>query len=224
MSLHNKYVNRSRASTRAILGSDYIDDVTEVPQLLIPERNEAAYTEERLKRGLTYADRTLRNSTHKVSPITSHMLLMYKVAVKDLLEKQYDNDTQKKPILVDVMAWERSIATTEFLRNPADDVETGLMERLTLLRRYEFAARYGDYTKDVCEKLKMSSARESRTQYFEEIHGWNKRWTDINEALNRQRPAWIRWTYRDASVNEAQIKTTIAVEKACIVYCVWAEL
>ncbi len=60
MGLH-KYVNRRRATTRAILGNHHVEDVTDAPNPLPVEKEASAYTEDRLKQALNFADLTLRN-------------------------------------------------------------------------------------------------------------------------------------------------------------------
>jgi hypothetical protein len=139
---------------------------------------------------------------------------MYKCSVKDVLSKSYEGEAEKKTILLDIMAWERGISTSQILHAPDDDVNPDLVERLCLLRRYEFAARYGDYTRDVCRKLK-TAAQEFKTDYYEEITGWNKEWTKINTGLNEEHLAYRRYQNRDPSIKDEQIKTTLAVERAC---------
>ncbi|KAK5233975.1 hypothetical protein LTR47_005093 [Exophiala xenobiotica] len=193
---------------------DNVEDVTDAANPLPVQQEASDYTDNRLKQALNFADSTLRNKSRKVSPVTSHMLAMYKCAVKDVLLKSYNNEEEKKTIVLDIMTWERTISTNEFLRGPGDDIDFDLLDRLCLLRRYEFAARYGDYMKEVCEKLKVSS-RELKKEYFEELNGWNKKWTDIKDALNREHHAYRRFQNRDPAVTDEEIKTTIAVERTC---------
>lgn len=88
----------------------YVDDVIDAPEPLRAQNGVSGYTKERLKRALNFADWTLRNTKRKVSPITSHILSMYKCALKDVLDVLYNNETEKKTILVDIVAWERGIA------------------------------------------------------------------------------------------------------------------
>ena len=52
-------------------------------------------------------------------------------------------------MLKTVALYERDIYVCKFLRLPGDQAESDLAERLTKLRRYEFAARYGDYLSHV---------------------------------------------------------------------------
>ena len=37
----------------------------------------------------------------------------------------------------------------------------------------------------VCDRLK-TKARVERTQYFEQLQGWNRFWTDINADINKE--------------------------------------
>lgn len=40
--------------------------------------------------------------------------------------------------------------------------------------------------RDVCDKLKVR-AKEANTQYFEQLHGWGRYWTDINDEILEER-------------------------------------
>ncbi|OIW23088.1 hypothetical protein CONLIGDRAFT_649921 [Coniochaeta ligniaria NRRL 30616] len=175
-----------RSNTRKILGDSYQEVVEEAPKPLAPEPEPSAYTRDRLVMSLSYADRALREKNPKVSPLTQHCLTIYKQAAKDALQ----NDFPPKELLLNIMLYERDLYTKRKLTNPGWSVDGTWVDRLCMLRRYEFAARYGGYFKEACEKLK-TSAKEFQTKYYEEIH------------------------VRDPAVTEDDVKTILAVEHAC---------
>ncbi|KAH8171367.1 hypothetical protein LIA77_08134 [Sarocladium implicatum] len=90
-----------------------------------------------------------------------------------------------------------------------------LMARLAELRRYEFAARYGNYFAHVCKQVKRT-ARLEQTSYFSQITGWNQLWTDITEAINQEEDKWMQYRFHDRTVTREQVKTTLAVYEASV--------
>ena len=207
-------MRRARATTKSLLGSDYQEEIVETPRFPDPLSDVSKYDEARLKEGLAFADQTLRNTHRRVSPITSHCLNLYKSTVKAVLTEEYDDETQREELLATVFLYEKDIYSKRFLRVPSDEAEAGLVDRLSQLRRYEFAARYGDYMSAVCDRLK-TKARVERTQYFEQLQGWNRFWTDINSDINKETRAWERWLVRDPTLGDEEVKTRLAVYNAC---------
>ena len=110
------FIKRARASTKSILGDEYVDEVVDHPKPPQPPKDVTSYNDSRLKRGLIFADHALLSKTRKVSPITSHCLTLYKSAVKALLEEEYTDEEEKQILLATVLAYERQIYTTDFLR------------------------------------------------------------------------------------------------------------
>ncbi|EQL00037.1 hypothetical protein OCS_04251 [Ophiocordyceps sinensis CO18] len=169
----SKFIKQARASTKSLLSESYEEAVidttsrcrnidrlpfrqtarecafeTELPYGLgstDPPNDISAHSEERLKVGLRFADHSLRNKERKVSPIAYHCLTLYKATVKAALEKEHDDNNEKNELLSSVLLFERDIYTRAFLRRPVDIGNLQLIERLSQLRRFEFAARYGDY-------------------------------------------------------------------------------
>lgn len=209
-----KFLRRPRASTKSVLGADYQEEIIDKPTVPEPPPSISVYTEERLKEGLTFADHTLRNRKRIVSPITNHCLTLYKATVKAILLEEYADEDERKELLSNVLLCERDIYTRRFLRGPLDESELNLVHKLSRLRRFEFAARYGDYLSAVCDRLKVT-ARIEKTQYFEQLNGWERYWTDINSDINREASTWERWKVRDPTVLGEMVKTTLAVFNAC---------
>jgi len=88
------------------------------------------------------------------------------------------------------------------------------MARLSELRQYQFAARYGDYVGKICAELKLK-AKEHSTKHFEAITGWGVYWTDIARQLAREDSKWRRFIIGDKTVTEDMVKTRLAVYDAC---------
>lgn len=210
----SKFIKRARASTESLLGDSYEKDVIDNPTVPEPPGDISAYSEERLKVGLRFADHSLRNKKRKLSPIAHHCLTIYKATLKAVLEKEYDDNDEKKDLLSSVLHFERDIYTRDFLRCPVDFDGLNLVERLSQLRRFEFAARYGDYLAQICDRLEVTD-RTEKTQYFEQLNGWDRYWTDINSSINQEQPRWRRWEMRDRGVKDEEIKTTLAAFNAC---------
>lgn len=206
-------MKRKRASTRAILGDIFQDIVTEPLSPPEPLKDLGGYTDERLKKGLAFADGTLRNKKRQISPIATHLLTLYKNTVKDALDKAND-DEDRDALVKTVAVFERDINNQRFLRGPpGSDMSSYLVQRLAELRRYEFAARYGDYMQHVCESLKCNAQAE-KTQYFEQLQGWNRYWTDIANDIRSEGEAWEQWQLRTPGVQDEHVKTTLAVRFA----------
>lgn len=210
----SKFIKRARASTKSLLGDSYEEDVIDNPPIPEPPRDISAYSEERLKMGLRFADHSLRNKKRKVSPIAHHCLTLYKATLKAVLEKEYDDNDEKKELLSSVLLFERDIYTRDFLRRPVDTGDLNLVERLSQLRHFEFAARYGDYLARVCDQLKIT-ARMEETKCFEQLNVWDRYWTDINSDINKEHTSWRKWEARDPAVTDADVKTTLAAFNAC---------
>lgn len=213
MSLTN-FVRKARATTKTLLGDKYLEEVTSNPVAPEPPKDISAYTEARLKEGLLYADQTLRNKKRKVSPGAQHCLTMYQCAIKDVLAQDYDNEEERTLLLRNLFTWEKDIYTRNFFRHPNQDEQLDLVNKLAELKRYAFAARYGDYFSRVCSTLKHN-AKEEKTAYFEQLHGWQRFWTDINDDINKEHPSWRKWELRDPGVKDDDVKTTLAVYNAC---------
>ncbi|OIW23293.1 hypothetical protein CONLIGDRAFT_686731 [Coniochaeta ligniaria NRRL 30616] len=164
-----QHTHRKRATTRALLGDAYVEHVQDVLKRPHVEKDASSYPPDRLKRSLYYADATLRNRALdlKVSPLTSSLLTLYKASVKDLLLGNYDGNDDKEVLVAHVMTAERQMRAVEFLRLPWGEAASDIIRHLCELRRYEFAARYGDYTKDVCERLKVPSHSYIKARYIE---------------------------------------------------------
>lgn len=210
----NKTVKRARASTRVLLGDDYEEDMTATPSLPEPPRDLSRYTTQRLKEGLRFADCRLRNKERKVTPLTEHCLGLYKLALKNLLEEEYADEEQRIAQLRMVNLYERDIYTRAFLRHSSDKQEQEFVEKLQQLRSYEFSARYGDYSAEICQRLKRETSLK-KLEYYEQLQGWNRYWTDINADINREESKWRRYQVRDETVKPQDVKTTLAVKNGC---------
>jgi len=139
---------------------------------------------------------------------------MYTATIKAVLEEDFDDNDERNMLLSTVLMCERDIYTKNFLRGPDGEEQASLIERLAELRRYEFAARYGDYMSHVCQKLK-TTAKVYKTEYYESLHGWDRYWTDINHSINIEQTNWTRRTLRDPTVTDDDVKTTLTIYNAC---------
>ncbi|KAF7563899.1 hypothetical protein G7046_g227 [Stylonectria norvegica] len=206
------FVQRKRASTKSLLGTDYQDIPNDPPSFTGPPKSIKEYDDTRLKNSLGFVDQTLRNTRRKVSPIVNHLLTIYKLSVKDALET--DDEQERELLLKSILGYERTISANILLRQlPNDNVSTDMVEKLSQLRRFEFAARYGDYMAYVCDNLKIQ-AKAEKTEHFEQLSGWKRRWTAIDEDIKRERRQWVKWGH-EFGVEDDEVKTTLAVFSAC---------
>ncbi|KAK1486051.1 hypothetical protein CCUS01_15248 [Colletotrichum cuscutae] len=191
----SRFLNRPRSSTKVLLGDAYVEN---------PPPTLSAYDDKRLRHGLSFADQTLRQTQRKI----------YKTTLKAVLEQDYDGEKAKEKLFAQVQTYEQLIFTRRFLRGPRDAAQASLVERLTELRQYEFAARYGDYQARLCKKLKLH-AQTFQTKNYEKLQGWDRYWTQIQEELQAEKPLYKRYRLGDNKVIEDDVATTLAVYEAC---------
>ncbi|KAB5546894.1 hypothetical protein GE09DRAFT_1190797 [Coniochaeta sp. 2T2.1] len=203
-------------TTRALLGDTWVAEAEEeeAPRPVKPERTTSAYTPAPLKRSLRYADQVLRYQKRKVSPIVERLLTKHAANVVALLTGEITNAQQREDLIRDIIDEERVIYTKCFLRVPYKDCWPYLIEGLSELRRYEFAARYGEDFENLCDDL-QKTAVELQTVYYHAIPGWHMRWTIIAASLARDIPQWQRYAALDKSVRHEEVATHLAIAEAC---------
>ncbi|KAI1396762.1 hypothetical protein F4819DRAFT_116995 [Hypoxylon fuscum] len=206
--------NRVRSSTKSLLGTNYEETVDGSIAPLVPPQDVNGYTDDRLKEGLAFVNNVLRNPKRRISPIGSHCLEMYKASVKDVLDKDYEDDQEKDLLVKNIAVYENDIYVKDFLRGPNNELESDIVLRLGELRRFEFAARYGDYMQRVCENVK-TTARAEKTEHFEELQGWGRYWTDISGQLSQEDTDYKRFRAGIAGIKPGQVKISLAIHNAC---------
>ena len=87
------HVQRERASTKALLGSDYEEIVSEACNPPQPGDSVEDFNVIHLHQALQYADTTLRDISRKLSPIGHRAVSLYKEAVATLLEAEKRAET-----------------------------------------------------------------------------------------------------------------------------------
>lgn len=73
---------RKRASTKVLLGSDYVEDPTQAIDPPKPLQNASDYDADRIKQSLRYADCTLRNQQRRLLPLGTRALKLYEGGVR----------------------------------------------------------------------------------------------------------------------------------------------
>jgi hypothetical protein len=118
-------------------------------------------------------------------------------------------------LIMDIIKEERLMSTKDWLQVPRRDCWPDLVERLAELRRYEYASRFGDYFKDVYERLEKT-ALDLKTSHYQAIMGWNNEWTDIAAKLDKEKEDYRCWvvTY-NGPVEDKQVATHLAIRAAC---------
>jgi hypothetical protein len=211
---------RKRAKTKALLGGDYKETVTEILEPPKPLKDVGAYDEQRLKQGLKYADWTLRNVERKLSPIGTRALMVYKEACARLLDLdegetcEEGEDTMqevKDEYLGSIRTYEQSIQFTACLRTTRTADAQSLQDELVKLQRLAFYARYGDILAAACRELKTEAEAKK-------VEGWRtlnkKYWTDIHQALVDEKPVYEK-VLKGEPLHD-QCPTHIAISQACM--------
>ena len=70
-----------------------------------------------------------------MSPITAHLLGIYKATVKSALGEEWADEGERDIVHKTVVRYERALSTNSKLRVPAPDIDTTVMERLIELHR-----------------------------------------------------------------------------------------
>lgn len=148
------------------------------------------YTAERVKKGLYFADCTLRNETRKISPIGHMALVIYKDACARLLQLENENDLDKaeaevlkRQWIASIRSYEQSIQYNAALQATSSDSAEVLKDKLLQLQRVNFYARYGDFFSEVCRRLrdKVNALSTDGHKAFE-----GKYWTEVSRKLKRE--------------------------------------
>jgi hypothetical protein len=187
-------MTRKRARTKALLGNEYEEFVTEIVTAPMPLQDTNMYTAERVKKGLYFADCTLRNEARKISPIGHMALVIYKDACARLLQLENENDLDdaeakvvKKQLIASIRSYERSIQYNAALQATSSDSAESLKDNLLQLQRVNFYARYGDFFSEVCRRLrdKVNALSTDGCQAFE-----GKYWTKVSSELDLEKEAY----------------------------------
>jgi hypothetical protein len=200
------------ASTRTLFEVSYKEELEPAPQAPIPVKTITEYTEVRLKKCLYFADHTLRNKRRQITPRVFHCFTLYKATLRAMLEKEYTAERERLGLLCTLRLFENDIHAQSFLR-PTVDTKVLLVQRLSQLRRYEIAARYGDYFPRICKDLKIDTEPE-QTQHFKQSVGWERYWSHINKEIESESLLWERWLVRDPGVPNDHVRTTLAIYHA----------
>jgi hypothetical protein len=211
---------RKRATTRVLLGSDYPENVVrplDPPQPLTAIQD---YDENRIKKGLIYAESVLRNPIRRLSPIGEQALKLYKEACAKLLDMEEDGLIYEEPAdivqdiknewLGTVRTFEQSAQYTKYLRLTDSNSAQELQDELVKLQKYGFYSRYGDILAEVCKELRHQA--ETR-----KVEGWQtlvmKYWTDIDQNLQTEKSAYQKML-KGANCHE-DCPTHMAIFNAC---------
>jgi hypothetical protein len=113
-------VDRKRASTKGLLGSEYQAIVTKVLNPPKPGKNAQDYDGEPLREGFKYADSNLRTTECNLPPLGMRAVLLYKDAVVNLLDLEENMEPEQDE----------------------EEVEAAKEAWLTIVRMHEESAQY----------------------------------------------------------------------------------
>ena len=192
LSLSPIQAKRKRASTKALLGAEYQDIVTDFISVPKSEKDADDYDAGRLRQGLKYADITLRNTQRKLPPLGMSALSLYKNAVKNLLDFQNEVDTKQDGYMVKrakeiwlplIRMHEESVPNRACLNLTNSPDTQRLQDEIHNLQRIAFCLRYGNILALVCQELEIVKANVAK------VSGWvdqtGKYWTEIDEILGK---------------------------------------
>ncbi|EHL03819.1 hypothetical protein M7I_0009 [Glarea lozoyensis 74030] len=196
---------------RVYLGEDYEEIITTILPPPEPPRDIKAYTSERVKTSLRYADATLRNMKRKISPAGETALKLYESTCIELLELLDDEegmlceDIQGKAAcqleyqtLLSEM--ENSFQYNLCMRLTHSESAAELQQEILNLQRNSFYARYGDYFAELCSALKVTAERSK-------LPGWQKLsktyWTEICERVKKETEIYERFQKGEEGLHDS---------------------
>jgi hypothetical protein len=221
-------VNRKRASTKKLLGEEYVQVITALispPPVPQPTAAGEIYEVQKIKSGLYYADYTLRDESRMLSPIGQRGLLQYREACAQLLnletelaeieEGEYLKDElEENEINACRLEWAATLRTYEeslqyyaCLRATATDSAQELQEKTVELLQTLFYCRYGDLFGEACRLLQKQSE-------VMKVQGWyqlsKSYWTDTAKMLNKEKEAYQKMLKTSAGHEKCRLHITIS--------------
>lgn len=208
---------RKRSDTKTLLGNQYTESPTALPDPPLPLKEAVEYTQEVLIQRLNYAHCALNNPRRILSPLGVHAVKLYKEACARLLDLEDGEVLDNKELeearaewISTLRTYEESIQYRGYLKLTHSDDAVMLQQQLVSLQRTSFYARYGDYFADVCSRLKREAAAH-------QVAGWQhlqkSYWTEIYNKLTEERTAFQR--VRAGEMAHEGCPTHIAISQAC---------
>ena len=188
---------RKRAGTQALLGDQYEDTNAKPKDTAIPEINLDDYTVERVKKALSYAVYTLRNTEWKLSPLGERAMQIYKEVCATFLklliegkegeihDKREVNQLQQE-LISQIWKYKQTIQYRGFMVPLDSPTRQEMQDNILHLKRIEFYARYGNLLANICKKLK-SEARAYDTTDWQHLYQY---WSDINTRIKNEKEAY----------------------------------
>ncbi|OJD12494.1 hypothetical protein AJ78_06920 [Emergomyces pasteurianus Ep9510] len=141
---------RKLSDTFTLRGNGHQSPMKDVTSPPVPVAN---YTVENLKDRLIFADRELRSSRRKPSPIGTRALQIYKDACARLLsleQEEGDLEAAKDIWRVTLRTYDQSLQDTPCMRVACSSDAWTLRDRLINLQKSAFYARYADILTELC--------------------------------------------------------------------------
>ncbi|MCJ1393983.1 hypothetical protein MMC18_006860 [Xylographa bjoerkii] len=177
-----------------------------------PENDPSKYTEERVRAGKEYATRRLNSKTRRPSPNLEKLLCVYLLAcekvLEDVEEGQLESDLEA---ISEVRQYELEMSENNWSAAAGGSAASQqLQEDLVELRRLQYIARYGDYTKIMAHRVRKA-AKEHKTEDWEEISG-RVSYLDLAELLHKEEKDFDKYGSKPA---QGQVGNSQAVHAAC---------
>ena len=176
------------------------------PQANYPSRRETVAEDEN--------DQAAANPDHQleIAPLAQHLQYIYRETLFTC-EDMADDHPGRERLVLDFEAMQRDRGRYRPLFHPPQlgDYHIPLpmlIRRLCHLRRYEYAARYGQY-------MAAFGVRVEQPEDFTRLPYWDLEWASLHALLKTERPLWEAWKRRDLTVALQNIPHTRAIYKCC---------
>ena len=164
------------------------------------------YTVKRVQQGVSFADARM---SRKPSPNSQKILQLYKAACMEALD-EYENTAEvSKDRLDEIREYEIAMSTKAWMAEVPNSAQEDLQRNLLQLRRYTFAARYGDCSAQLYRHLR-SEAMTATAQNWKDISG-KYNWRTISDNIHEEEQLWSTTGSRYPN----KVKSTLAVYEAC---------
>ena len=200
---------RQRSQTDALLPPSFSPLSAEVLSAPQPEKNEKAYTEERLQQSLAYCKKFL--SRRDISPRAETFMTIFKEEIKKAMTAE--KESEKLAGAGSIRAFEMVIQRNAFLSAEVFKKAQEMHENLLGLRELQYHARYGDYVRIIPAKVRLH-ASENKTSNWEFLCS-RFQWTEISTRLLRHRDTMETRRHIETAQDVDDYNTQAAVDNAC---------
>lgn len=139
--------------------------------------------------------------------------MIYLAACRQYLDEEVINfpDTPKHALLSEIRDYEKKMSEDSWSDAMTDEETRRFHSSLIKLRRYEYYARYGDFTQRLAHELRVAAAAAG-TDLWENLSR-SQPWSVISQKLMEEESQWKRWGTHHGT---DKVSTSYAVYMACL--------